>query len=281
MLFYAQRRVVGFQRALVAPVIDSSLMLQDGFASLIAMMTDRLFALSAAFDSHDELLALRARVEETKSLKVAMIELEGENLRLKELIGFSQPFSGGRVVGSHVIGRTGSPLTRTFQIDRGRAHGIRRGDAVVGASGAVGQVLMTGRYYSDVLLLTDASSAVDVLVQRTRARGLLKGISGAKRYTMRVNDFDRLHEVDEGDVVVTSGMGAHFPAGVPVGEIVSVKQVQDSLYVEAEVRPFTRFDNLEEVMVLADGGLQRPWKRDEYVMDKLETSIGASAGKRN
>src|SRR5688572_30860598 len=103
VLLYAQRRVTGFQKNLVSPVLDTSLMIQNGFASVIGSMTDRLFALSAAFDSHDELLVLRAKTEEIKGLKLALTELEAENLRLKELIDFSRPFSGGRVVGSHVI----------------------------------------------------------------------------------------------------------------------------------------------------------------------------------
>ena len=70
-----------------------------------------------------------------------------------------------------------------------------------------------------------------------------------------MNDFDRLHEVQKGDIIVTSGMGAQFPAGVPVGEVISIKQRQDSLYVEAEIMPYTQFDSLEDVVILADGGL--------------------------
>lgn len=280
VLLYAQRRAPGYQNAIVAPILDASLMIQDGFASLVASITDNFFAFSVAFDSHEELVQLRARSEEAKGLRVALAELQSENLRLKELINFSSPFSQGRVIGSTVIGRTGAPLSRTLQIDKGRDQGVNRGDAVISASGAVGQVLMTGRSYSDVLLLTDSSSAVDVIVQRTRARGLLKGVNGAKLYRMRVNDFDRLHEIEMGDLIVTSGTGAHFPPGVPVGEVVSVKQLPDSLYMEAEVKPFTRFDNLEEVAVLADGGLQKPWQRDEYVMEKLGQSIGPAPKKQ-
>jgi rod shape-determining protein MreC len=280
LLLYAQRRVPGFQRALASPVVDGSLMLQSGFSSMVGFVTDRLYALSAAFDSHDELVQLRAKVDEAKDLKLTLLEVQIENLRLKELLDFSSQFSLGRSIGSNVIGRTGSPLSRTLQIDKGVDQGIRRGDAVISASGAVGQVLMTGSNYSEILLLTDSSSAVDVVVQRTRARGLLKGLSGSSSYRMHVHDFDRLHEVREGDVVVTSGMGARFPPGVPVGEITSVKQMSDSLYVEAEVKPFTHFDSLEQVVILADGGLQKPWRRDELVMEKLEISPANIAAKR-
>lgn len=277
---YAQRRMPGLQNAVASPIAGVSLFIQDSFASLVSSVSDRFYALSAAFDSHDELVQLRAQKDEAKGLKLALLEVESENLRLKELLDFSSQFKLGRTVGSHVIGRTGAPLSRTMQIDKGTQQGVQRGDAVISAFGAVGQVLMASRNYSDVLLISDSSSAVDVLVQRTRARGILKGVSGASRYQLRVNDFDRLHEVAEGDIIVTSGMGARFPPGVPVGEIISVKQASDSLYIEASVRPFTRFDSLEHVVVLADGGLQKPWTRDDIVVEQLGQTPAAIAPTR-
>jgi len=279
-LLYAQRRSPGLQSAIAAPVVNVAYMFQDGFSWVVSSLSDRLYALSAAFESHDELVHLRAQVDEAKGLKLALLEVQSENVRLKELMDFSTQFRHGRSIGSHVIGRTGAPLSRTIQIDKGSASGVERGDAVISAFGAVGQVLIAGRSYSEVLLLTDASSAVDVLVQRTRARGILKGVSGAHSYRLRVNDFDRLHEVVQGDIIVTSGMGARFPEGVPVGEVISVNQMSDSLYVEAEIKPFAHFDKLEHIVVLADGGLQKPWRRDEMVMNQLEQSPSPYPPKR-
>lgn len=281
ILLYAQRRIPGFQHTVASPVVEVSLFLQNGFASFVGSISDRCYALSAAFDSHDELVSLRAQMDEAKGLKLALLEVQAENLRLKELLNFQTQFKHGQKIGANVIGRTGAPLSRTLQIDKGLNQGVKRGDAVISASGAVGIVLFAGRNYSEVLLLTDASSAVDVIVQGTRARGLLKGVSGANNYRLRVNDFDRLHEVKEGDVVVTSGIGARFPSGVEVGTVTSVKQMSDSLYVEAEVNPATRFDSLEQVVVLADGGLEKPWKRDDIVIDKLEQTPVPAASRVN
>ncbi len=280
LLLYAQRRFPGFKQTISSPVIETSLMFQNGFAALVGAISDRFYALSAAFDSHDELVQLRAQMDEAKGLKIALLEVQSENLRLKELLSFSSQFKLGRSIGSNVIGRTGAPLSRTLQIDKGEKQGVKQGDAVIGGSGAVGVVLMAGTNYSEVLLLTDANSAVDVIVERTRARGLLKGVSGANSYRVRVNDFDRLHEVAAGDVLVTSGMGARFPSGVPVGEVISVKQQPDSLYVEAEVRPYTRFDQIEQVVILADGGLQKPWRRDDLVIEKLDQTPAPLAASR-
>lgn len=281
VLLYTKRRAPGYDSFLVEPIVDLSLMIQGGFAIAIGSMVDKVFALSAAFDSHDELVRLRAQNTELEGLKISLSEIHAENIRIKALLDFSQRFSLGRAIGSHVIGRTGAPLSRIIQIDKGRDQGVNRGDAVISAAGAVGQILSAGRSYSDVLLLTDASSAVDILVQRTRARGLLNGVNGARNYRIRVNDFDRLHEVEKGDIIVTSGMGAQFPAGVPVGEVISIKQRPDSLYVEAEIKPYTQFDSLEDVVILADGGLEKPWTQNELAMEKLQKSIGPAVKGQN
>jgi hypothetical protein len=127
---------------------------------------------------------------------------------------------------------------------------VRRGDGVVDKSGVVGVVLGIGRRTSDVLLLSDPSSSIDVVSQRTRARGVLHGEDSDERYGTQVEDFDKLRDVRPGDTLVTSGIGTRFPPGLLVGVVTEAEAPDDSLYLRAKVRPAVRFDTIEHVLVL-------------------------------
>ncbi|HEY1098859.1 MAG TPA: rod shape-determining protein MreC, partial [Myxococcota bacterium] len=112
-----------------------------------------------------------------------------------------------------------------------------------------GVVLTVGRYSSDVLVLTDPASAIDVVVQRSRARGIIRGRGDDDKYAAVVEDFDRLREVEPGDDVVTSGIGARFPVGLLVGRIVDVDDADD-LTVRALIKPAVDISRVEHVAVL-------------------------------
>jgi rod shape-determining protein MreC len=280
ILLYVQRRAPAARQAMSGVVIDSTRGLQKGLLWISGGVSGFWMRYMSSVDSYDELLRLRGKTKELRTLKVALAEAEIENQRLRELVNFASIIEGPRMVGAQVIGRTGAPLSRTFQIDKGSKDGIARGDAVVSAAGVLGQVLLVGRRASEVLLVTDASSAIDVVVQRSRARGMLRGVSDTGRYALRISDFDRLHDVNEGDVVVTSGVGAKFPVGTPVGEVSAVRYHREGLYVEADIKPFTHFDRVEEVLVLTKGDKNKPWRRKEMAMELLEQSVGPDLPKK-
>ena len=129
--------------------------------------------------------------------------------------------------------------------------------AVVSARGLVGQVLRTGGRYSDVLLTVDRTSAIDVVIQRTGARGMLRGTGEDDRYLCRIQYLRRDEEVEAGDEVYTSGLGQRFPAAILVGTVVSVRRQEFGLYQEAEVLPAVDFSTLEEVLVLTEGSREQ------------------------
>jgi rod shape-determining protein MreC len=202
--------------------------------------------------SYDELVRLRRDDTSAARLRARIGELEKENEELRALARSVEAIDGPRPIGARVIARIGAPLTKLLTLDVGTTDGVRRGDAVVDRHGAVGLVLAVGRRSCDVLLLTDSSSAIDVVVQRTRARGILKGAGADDVYAAKVDDFDKLRDVRPGDAIVTAGLGARFPAGVLVGTVVKAEAPDDSLYLKAEVRPAAALDRVEHVAVLID-----------------------------
>jgi rod shape-determining protein MreC len=131
-------------------------------------------------------------------------------------------------------------------IDRGSQDGVSEGMPVVVAEGVVGRVIKTARRESRVLLITDASSAVAGLVQRTRARGVCRGQGDLLAFDFAMH----WEEIEEGDLIVTSGMGGVFPKGLSVGTVKRVKLSEFGLFQSVEIAPAVDFYRLEEVLVL-------------------------------
>ena len=194
----------------------------------------------------------RALDEENRRLRgelAALTELRQENARLQQLLGFVEETSLPTLA-ARVIGEDASGWFRTIEIDRGSVDGIRDGLPVVNAAGLVGRVVRTTPHTARVLLITDASSAVAVLVQDQRIRGICRGQGGTL-----ILDFALLQDdIQVGDGVITSGLGGVFPKGLVIGYVQAVQREQFGLFQTIEIDPAVDFAHLEEVLVLVGRG---------------------------
>src|SRR4029453_16681539 len=95
----------------------------------------------------------------------------------------------------------------------------RVGMPVVTPEGLVGQINSIVGRYANVTLIVDARSAVDAMVERTGARGILRGTGERNRYAAQIEYLQRTDDVRVGDTVVTSGLGCRFPAGLFLGRV--------------------------------------------------------------
>jgi rod shape-determining protein MreC len=101
--------------------------------------------------------------------------------------------------------------------------------------------------YSKVLLIIDQNNAVDALVQRSRARGLVTGAAAGQcifKYVLLKND------VKIGDTLISSGLDGVFPKGLRVGLVSNVIRSNAGIFQEVRVTPFVDFEKLEEVLVV-------------------------------
>lgn len=195
--------------------------------------------------ARDDVRLLRAQADELLHVSARLAEVEGENARLRDLIGLRERLAG-EMVAARVIGRDATGVARTLAIDRGTAAGILEGAAVVAPAGVVGHVFAVGRTAARVLLVTDHNSGVDGLIQRTRATGIVKGRLDAGcglEYVKRTED------LQVGDLVVTSGLDGVFPKGLPIGRVTVVDKRGQGLFQDAIVTPHVDFERLEEVLV--------------------------------
>jgi rod shape-determining protein MreC len=243
-------RMTSVDRALLqvsAPIQYVGTQLAGGVSGIIQ---DYVYLVDVKRDN-DRLRDENARLREANfNLQAAA----AENRNLRRLLQLREQIKG-TLLSAQVIGKEISPYFRVIrlQLDRGDRDRVREGMPVLTADGLVGQVRRTLGRHSDVLLVADKTSAIDVVVQRTGARGILKGTGNDRHYMCQLEHLAREDEVKPGDLVVTSGLGQRFPASILVGRVQSVSKKDYGLYQEATVQPTVNFSRLEDVLIMTSG----------------------------
>jgi rod shape-determining protein MreC len=227
-----------------------------GTGSLVAGWR-RYVALTQAAKENDK---LKQQMNQLQTRILNYEEQEQEIGRLRKLLGFSQHYEGQRVV-AEVVGTAGYRQFYAMRVSKGDADGIRVGMPVVTGSGVVGRVIRAGRHFSDVHILTDSNFYLDVLIQRTRVRGILQGKSGS--YTVLA--LNQRTDVKIGDTLITSGIMGAFPKGLPVGKVTRISYESDNVSQLIVVEPWVDHRQVEEVVILQ-------W--DDEVVQKISESVG-------
>lgn len=181
-------------------------------------------------------------------------ETELANHRLRHMLGFEEEIPRP-MIAAQVVGKDPSPWSKTIIVDMGTREGVRQGAPVVIPEGIVGVVVEASARFAKVLLLIDPNSAVDALVQPTRARGIVKG--GGADYCV----FDyvlRKHEISVGDTVVSSGLDGVFPKGLRLGRISEIVRLNAGIFQKVSVTPYVDFEILEEVFIISEPASDDP-----------------------
>lgn len=189
---------------------------------------------------------LKMDVRELNSRLASAEEARLENERLNALMNLHRTIRE-QAVTAHVIGEDVTPWFRTLTIDRGSRDGLRDGMPVLAVGGVVGQTVKVAANSSRVMLLTDNASGIAAVIQRSRARGVVKGKGDnlcSLEFSMRGED------VQVGDQVITSGIGGIFPKGALIGEVTMVKKGEYGVFQTVTIRPAVNSARLEEVLVL-------------------------------
>ena len=188
----------------------------------------------------DRVLELETRVNEFR-------EAQATNRRLQKLLDLKvQTFAP--TISANVIGNSASTWFQSLTINKGTQQGIQKGMAVISPSGIVGQIWSVAPNNSKVLLVTDHNSGVDVIEQRTRARGI---VSGSLDRGPVMEYVTRNANIRKGDRLVTSGLDNIFPKGQLVGTIEKVQENSHGLFQDVSVRLAVDPERIEEVLVVS------------------------------
>lgn len=198
--------------------------------------------------------------QENEQLHAEVERLRGENNLLKEegalaerlqsVLDFKESAPFGLVAAS-VIGRDPTHWYRTIILNKGEAEGVKVDMGVITPAGVVGKVIKTGPHHAQVLLMTDRSSAVAAIVQRTRDEGIVQGMEEG---AIRLKYLPHFSEVVVGDTLVTSGLEGSFAKGLKIGEIEKVEKKEHELFLQVRVTPQINLSKLEEVLIITSTG---------------------------
>jgi rod shape-determining protein MreC len=233
-------------------------------------VTSGLFDFSGTlFQSVREVRALRTEAEELQARvdaltveNIRLREYEAEVQQLRNMLNFVSEYPVAAPLGADVVSRQAcetfpcgevigtdpNPYLRYITINVGASQGVEVGMPVVtGGAALVGRVVQVRPRTSQVQLLNDVDSAVSALLQRTRSTGL---VVGEPQGTLRMDYVAQDEDVQEGDIVLTSGLGGVMPKGLVVGQVVQVEDVEYELFQPIVVRPAVDFSRIELVLVI-------------------------------
>ena len=217
-----------------------------GGASIGNFKREYLDILQDVIKVREENKRLLKQLQETEAILNRSREAMATYASLRRLLEFKNNLARPSV-GATVIGKDPSTWFRSVIIDQGANRGIVKGNAVVNSDGVVGQIFTASPNYAKVLLAIAPSSAIDVMLQQSRVRGMLKG-NGTLTY--RLEYILKTVEVAEGEHVVTAGYGGVFPTGVPVGVVSRIVRKPRGMFHEIEVTPSVDYQKLEHLTVI-------------------------------
>jgi rod shape-determining protein MreC len=196
----------------------------------------------------NELLVMGARQ--------ARLQVEAEeNARLRGLLGAAER-GGLDVQLAPILDIDLEPSRQRLLLDAGARQGVRQGQSVIDAGGLLGQIIAVTPATATVLLLTDLDHAVPVVVPRNGVRLVAYGIGRSDRLELR--NIPVSADIEEGDVVVTSGLGGRFPPGFPVGTVAALRPDDSHAFIVGELTPAAQLDRGRDVLLLQESREPRP-----------------------
>jgi len=227
--------------------------------SLIGLQTwfsSRFVALQDFLTAPRDVASLRQRNAELESevaeLQAQVIQLQqqvGETDILAALVDFSLARSENTYKAAAVIGRDPSPFLHYVIINAGSNDGVLRGMPVVTDQGLVGRVDAVIADAARVQLITDPSSRVNIRLQNAETEASLLGsVTGDVTIDLIPQDIN----IEQGDLVLTSGLGGGYPPDLIIGQVVNVRSRDFDLFQQATVQPVVDFNDLQIVLVIID-----------------------------
>ena len=195
--------------------------------------------------------------EQNRQLReqVSRLKLENQEFRRAltrlgreaELAEFQKQILSESIL-AEAIGRGSNPNSKEIFLDKGSRHGVKSGMPVITPDGIAGNVQAAYGGASLVRLITDADAGVGIVLEGSRARGVMKG-TGSRE--CRIDYIGDEIAIEVGEKVFTSGDDRIYPKGLAVGEVTRLEEGTE--FQQIYVRPFAALDRLDEVLILTAG----------------------------
>ncbi len=243
-----------FQNNFLTNILNTAITpFQSGISKIIVPIKNHITLLDEMKDYKAENERLNKEINRLKIQNRDEQSYIKENERLKNLLDLKEKEVDIKTVSANVISRDYDEWYKGVTINRGKAHGINTGDAVMTADGILGVVDSVGTNWAKIITIYDSNTAVGARLTRTGDVGVLEGsndLASVKKCKMEyISDSA---SIINGDILVTSGLGGVYPAGLMIGKIDEVKIDAMGKIEYAVVKPSVSFDDVYEVLVITD-----------------------------
>ena len=195
----------------------------------------------------EENTSLRTRQFMQKAQMQKLAALEAENIRLRELLDSSFEI-GEKVLIAELMTVNLDPYKHQVVINKGELHDIYPGQPLVDADGVMGQIVHAGPYSSTAILITDTAHAIPVQVNRNGLRSIALGSGSIDR--LELPYIPNSADIRPGDLLITSGLGGHFPPGYPVATVVAVQNDPGNAFARVIATPLAHLNRSREVLLV-------------------------------
>jgi len=208
----------------------------------------------------DSLVGREELMEENRALKGKLLihqrklqqfaTLAADNARLRQLMN-SAELVQDRVLIAELIGVSPDPTEQVVVVNKGSEQGVFIGQPLLDAHGLMGQVVEVNPYFSRVLLITDATHALPVQVNRNSVRAVAEG--SGDLYKLQLRHVSNTVDIKVGDLLVSSGLGGRFPVGYPVADVMAVQHDPGKSFATITARPKAQLDRSRHVLLAFSG----------------------------
>ena len=234
---------------------DSVGWVQSGFSRPAHFVAGFFDNVSDMQNIYQENKILKSHLDEYAALQVELTELRRLNNELKDSVDMKENLYDYTVRSALVIQRSPDSWNESIGINKGAQDGIEENMAVMTSSGLIGKVNQVSQFSSTIQLLSnqDRTNRISAFVaEEEPIYGFIEGIHEETGY-LQLTKIDVDIELEEGQNVVTSGLGGIFPRGLPIGEIVSYESDEFGLSQTAYIDPSASFKQLDYVLIIERG----------------------------
>ena len=197
--------------------------------------------------------ALQEENAQLEDQLVGYEELQQENEQLKTQLGLEEEEPENELRAASVIGRDPNDVFYGFSIDAGTLSGVSVGDPVITDQGLVGVVTQAYATSSKVTCLLSEDVHVAAWSPKRQESGVITSdIATAGTGLLRLSYLSGNTQVQEGDIITTSGEGGSYPQGLKIGTVQSVEKSENDISQYAVIRPFEDLTTVKEVFVITD-----------------------------
>lgn len=207
--------------------------------------------IGSTISSHDSLvkenLDLRAELLLSRAQVQRLLAIESENNQLKALLR-SPAQTKGKVLIAQLLAMDIDPFVHQVVLDKGSRENVFVGQPVLDANGVMGKVIHVNPFISRVLLVNDPHSGVPVQVTRNGIRAIAVGDSYSGK--LHLANVPQTADIRKGDILITSGLGDHYPAGYPLGHVISVNKDPGLQFALILIEPSAHLDRARQVLLI-------------------------------